>query len=287
MPTVGAIEPLTQTFPLWLLGLLVIAVAVIALEAGAWWGRRQLALSKEGVGAAPEKSDAQGHIIGSVFGLLAFLIGLTFSIALDRYDSRRGWAAEEATAISTAYLRAELFDEPHRSQLRSTLHEYTRVRIIPDNLTEDEADPRYVQSEALRDRLWRETYHAVRPVRDTELAANFVDSMNQALDIGTRRALAGRSHIPAQILDILLIYLIVSAAMLGFLMGREQSARRFSSYTLVALFVLGITLILDLDRPRSGSIKISQRGLEELLASMDATARNEATVDPKIKAASP
>ena len=278
MPSVSAIDPLTQTIPLWLLGLLLIAAGILALETGTWWGRRQLAvIRKKGI-ANPEKSDAQSHIIGSVFGLLAFLIGLTFSIALDRFDARRGWAAEEANAIGTAYLRAELFDEPNRSQLRSTLHEYTRARIVPDDLPQAEENLRYLKSEAIRDRLWRDTYDAVRPVRETSLAFYFVEAVNQALDVGTRRALAGASYIPTQILDVLLIYLIAASAMLGSQMGRDQKVFRFSSYMLVVLFSLSIILILNIDRPRSGSIKVSQRGLEELLTSMDANARSENTV---------
>ena len=250
----------------------------MALETGAYWGRRQHAvITKKGI-VDPEKSDAQSHIIGSVFGLLAFLIGLTFSIALDRFDARRGWAAEEANAIGTAYLRAELFDEPNRSQLRSTLQEYTRVRIVPDDLPQAEESLRYLKSEAIRDRLWRETYDAVRPVRETSLAFYFVEAINEALDVGTRRALAGASYIPTQILDVLLIYLIAASAMLGSQMGRDQRIFRFSSYMLVVLFSLSIILILNIDRPRSGSITVSQRGLEELLALMDADVRSENAV---------
>ena len=279
MAVTGAIEPLVQTMPLWALAILLVLAALAALEAGAWWGRRQAANAP----TAAEKSDAQGYIIGSIFGLLAFLIGLTFSMALDRYDNRRSWVAEEATAISTAYLRADLFDEPFRSTLRNSLREYAQVRLVPDDAPTAELARRNAQNEAIRDRLWKQTHAAVFPVRETELGSYFVEAMNNMLDVGTRRILAGRAHVPPQILDMLFLYLVISAAVLGSLIGKEGSRQRYSSTLLIILFVLSIVLILDIDRPRAGSIKVSQRGLEELVVAMERDARLEARQSPAVE----
>ena len=273
MRAAGAIEPLVQTMPLWALAILLMAAAIIALEAGAWWGRREAIKAPK----SDEKSDAQGYIIGSIFGLLAFLIGLTFSMALERYDDRRSWVAEEATAISTAYLRADLFDEPSRDQLRMSLRDYAHARLVPDDAPPQELASRANQNEQIRARLWKQTRDAIFPVRETELASYFVEAMNNMLDIGTRRILAGRAHVPPQILDALFLYLLVAATVLGALMGREGQKQRYSSTLLIILFVLGIVLILDIDRPREGSIKVSQRGLEELVTAMDKDAKVEAS----------
>lgn len=276
MPAFNLVEPLSQSLPLWAIGLLLILIAALALEGGAWVARRQLARSERQENGRKDSSDAQGYIIGAIFGLLAFLIGLTFSIALDRYEKRRGWVAEEATAISTAYLRADLFDEPHRSDLRSTLRQYARARIVEDGITTAELQNREAQIEHLSADLWRETRDAIFPVRETELASYFVDAMNTALDVGTRRALEGKTHIPPQIIDVQLVYLVVAAAVLGYLLGMERSRRRYASSLLIALFTLAFLLILDIDRPRSGTIRISQLGLQQLVDQMEADARREA-----------
>ena len=266
MPAFNLVEPLSQSLPLWAIGLVLILVSMLALEGGAWVARRQLARRQAGGDGAPENFLVQGYIIGSIFGLLAFLIGLTFSIALDRYDTRRGWIAEEATAISTTYLRADLFDEPYRSQLRLTLRAYTRSRILPDGVSTEDIARQSAESEALRAQLWKETRAAVFPVRQTELGSYFVEAMNNALGVGTRRILAGYARIPKQILDVQFIYLVVAAGVLGYLLGIERNSRRFASGLLIFLFVLAFVLILDLDRPHSGAIKVSQRGIEELVA---------------------
>ena len=261
--------------PLWVIGLLLALISVLVLEGGAWIaGRQQARMVRTGT-PQPEKSDAQGYVIGAIFGLLAFLIGLTFSIALNRFDDRRIWVTEEATAISTCYLRVDLLDEPFRSNLRFLLRDYARVRVVPDNLSTAEMDRRYGESERLRAALWNETRQAVFPVRETELGSYVVEGMNNMLDVGSRRTVAGRSHIPRQILYIQFIYLIVSAGVLGYLYGAEGNRRRFASTLLIALFVLAFVLILDVDRPRSGSVKVSQSALQELVARMDSDAKRE------------
>ena len=275
MPGLNAIEPLTRTLPLWAVAMILTVATLLALEAGSWWGRRQHARSDAHSERGVAKSDAQGYIIGSIFGLLAFLIGLTFSMALDRFDDRRGWVAEEATAISTAYLRADLFDEPFRSDLRATLREYTHSRIVPDGISVTQLGRLTAQSEAIRGRLWHQTRAAVFPLRDSELGESFVEAMNNALVVGTRRRLAGLANVPTQVLDILFLYLLVSSAALGSLMGKEGNRQRYSSSMLIILFVLGITLILDIDRPRGGSIKVSQQALQQLAGSMDADAQEQ------------
>src|SRR5437762_6391114 len=184
-------EYILSVFPFWLFGLLLVLACIVASELGRLVQRRLA--SRTG---AEFKSDAQGYVVGAVFGLLAFLISLTFSIAINRYDERRGWVAEEANAINTTFLRASLLDEPFRSQLQSTLRDYAHTRISPAGIWDERMAVKLVYSHQLQGRLWDETRAAVYPVRQTELASYFVEAMNQMLDIGTRRELAGRTHIP-------------------------------------------------------------------------------------------
>lgn len=125
------IDSILQAVPLWLVGLFLIAACIFAAQLGRYIRRRS---GRDSVESGKTRSDAEGYVIGAIFGLLAFIIGLTFSIAVDRHDTRRGWVTEETTAISTVFLRAGLFDEPHRTRLQSTLREYAHTRIAPDGV---------------------------------------------------------------------------------------------------------------------------------------------------------
>src|SRR3954453_5682513 len=120
------LDSLLRAVPLWVAGLILIAICIIAEEAARILQRT---LRSKRQGAAAETSEGEAHIIGAIFALFAFMVSLTFSLAVQRFDDRRGWVAQEANAIGTTFLRADLFDEPFRSQLRATLREYARSRI--------------------------------------------------------------------------------------------------------------------------------------------------------------
>ncbi|HET9396279.1 MAG TPA: hypothetical protein VFO36_09500, partial [Nitrospiraceae bacterium] len=119
MPFVHLVDPMSQALPQWAIGLVLFVVCTLALEAGDWFGRRQRA-QRSGTAETTHSSDAKDYIVSSVFRLLALLLGITFAMALDRFDSRVDWTAEEATALRTTYFRAEMLNEPHRSQLQAT-----------------------------------------------------------------------------------------------------------------------------------------------------------------------
>src|ERR1043165_7252770 len=109
------IQDFLPTLPLWLIGLLLILVCLLAFAAGRLI--RQRSVHRLGFDDLI-KSESEGYIIGAIFSLFAFMIGMTYSIALDRFDERRVLVVEEATALHSLFLRTELLDEPIQTQLR-------------------------------------------------------------------------------------------------------------------------------------------------------------------------
>lgn len=49
-----------------------------------------------------------------MLGMVALLIGFTFSLSLQRYEERTQDVVEQANAIGTAFLRAELLPVQYR-----------------------------------------------------------------------------------------------------------------------------------------------------------------------------
>ena len=264
------IDPLLTIGPLWLVGVILIALCLLAREAGSLLFRF---LGKRKPADRDDKKEEEGSsdIVGTTFGLLAFVLAFTFSIALDRFDTRRTLVGEEANAIGTAHRRAELFDEPDRSQMQDTLRQYAHTRIAPAGISDREVEERGRQSRALREKFWTEARVAILPVRDTERGSYFVESVNEMIEVGNRREYAGRAHVPSRILDATIVYLLISAGMLGYLRSKKGGGRQGSTVLLI-LFVLVIMLVLDIDQPRSGSILVPQRAMEDMVASLDAAA---------------
>jgi len=210
----------------------------------------------------------EGVIVSAVLGLLALLIGFTFSIVLNRFEARRDLVLQEANAIGTVYLRAQLLEEPHRARVSRLLVTYTDNRIALATASPGGAGVLLARNDRLITDLWAATAAAVVTIKDPGVSSAFVVGMNSLIDLDTARKVARSVHLPAEVFVVLLGFLVVAAAMLGYLsVGRRGKVALSLMILLVALSLL---LILDVDRPTGGGIREDQTPMEQLKASLKA-----------------
>src|SRR5579862_578825 len=99
-----------------------------------------------------ERSDFD-VIVAAALTLLGLIIGFTFSMAISRYDQRKNYEEEEANAIGTEYLRANLLPPADAAKIQQALRSYLDLRIAFYNtrqgsaLHQVNADTARVQSE--------------------------------------------------------------------------------------------------------------------------------------------
>lgn len=210
--------------------------------------------------------DTPDHLLAAVLGLLALLLGFTFSLALNRYDARRLLVVEEANALGTVWLRADLLAEPARSAMQVDLRRYIDARVKWSEI--EEGQQSWHVAQALQSRIWDEVraVEAARP--GAHLTRAIIDSVNESFDLASARHAARADHLPARVLTILLLYMALSAMMMGYVMAGKAKVHRVATAQLLALLMLAMILILDLDRPRSGGIQVRQTPLEELQAAV-------------------
>ena len=68
-------------------------------------------------------------IVTATLTLLALIIGFSFSMAVSRYDLRKGYEEQEANAIGTEYIRADLLSAPDAARVHELLMNYLSQRI--------------------------------------------------------------------------------------------------------------------------------------------------------------
>ena len=85
---------------------LIFALTFSALWLTAWAG---VWLGKKGRELEADLRDDFGLILAATLTLLALIIGFSFSMATARYDQRKNYEEQEANAIGTEYVRADLF----------------------------------------------------------------------------------------------------------------------------------------------------------------------------------
>jgi hypothetical protein len=236
-------------------GLVVLLVA--ALEAGYRTGRKA-ASERDG-----EASSQIGAIQGAILGLLGLLLAFSFAAAGSRFLERQDLIVEEANAIGTAYLRADLLDEPHRSELRSALQRYTEHRIEVSRDIRTSLDPAaQAEVERFHARIWGAASAGVAARPGSMLAV--LPPINELIDLHATRLAASRKHLPGLVMGLLIACSLVAAAVMGY--GCGISGHRRAPLTLALALLIGASLwvTIDLDYPRAGLMRLSDAPLESL-----------------------
>jgi hypothetical protein len=250
-----------DALPLW--GLLIAAVLLLwfAMEngyrIGAWRHAR----------TPGEKDQPVGAMVASILGLLALVLGFTFSLAASRFEARRQTVLEEANAIGTTYLRARLLSEPQRSEIARLLREYVDVRI--KGVQEGKLDEVLLRSEELHELLWTQTSGAADKNPSSIITGVFIQSLNNLIDLHAQRVMVGlRSRIPLVIWAGLFGLAMLGMASVGYQSGLSATRRSPAMPGLVLAFAIVLAIIADLDRPREGLLQVSQQAMVDVQKSM-------------------
>jgi hypothetical protein len=258
--------------PLSGLAIVLLIAFWLASEIGFVFHRR---FGRSGNSADGSAND-EAQVLATALLLLALLLGFTFSMALSRYDTRRAEVVKEANDIGTAWLRAGLVENPAGKALQARLATYAQARVAMaaahEDADDDIAADRVMRSKAavLRKEIWDLTVAATQPDRSTAQATALIASINAVIDTATTREAAIDARVPGQVMLLLLVYSMVSAFLLGYVMSAYGSHHRLAVLVLLFLLAITIVLIVDLDRPQKGSIRVSQKALLELVADIGA-----------------
>jgi hypothetical protein len=253
----AAMITLMDEIPLWTLGLLTILLTLSTFEIGYRFGRRH----------RPEGEGALGTLVGAGMGLLAFLLAFTFGMAASRFDDRRQLVLQEANAIGTAYLRADLVPEPHGTEIQGLLRDYADARI--EAVQPGKLDAAIARSEELHRHLWTEITALAQADPHSIVGGLLIESLNEVIDLHEMRITAGlRSRIPGRIWDALYVLTVLAMLAVGYHAG--QSGERSPAVVPLALaFSAVILVVADLDRPQEGALRVSQQALIDTRESMD------------------
>lgn len=203
-----------------------------------------------------------GAITAGMLGLLAFTLALSISIAQGRFEARRGMVVTEANAIGTAWLRAGLVEGAEGPEIRRLLADYTRLRI---DYTTHGPDPAGIAgldaaTGTMQAAIWREMTGLAQRLPNP-ITASLAASLNEVFDAALSQRFAFESRVPSEILWMQLTGSVLAIGALGYQLGRDGRRFPILSTLLIAMWVGGMLLIVDLSRPREGDITPDPRPL--------------------------
>jgi len=251
--------------PLWGILLASVLIIVLATEFGFRLGRWQHARLTGG------DKIKTGPVVTASLGLLAFMLAFTFGAVTKRFDDRKQLVLDEANAIGTAYLRADLLPEPDRDSVRRLLYDYVNLRLETVQLGgEGKTDDHFLetmitQAEKQQNELWSIAV-SIADRYPTPISALFLQSLNELIDLHQMRITVALQHRMPGIFWFALCGLTILAMIVGGYDAGLSSGRRsvITTMSVALAFSLVMLLVVALDRPKQRLSVVNQAALMDV-----------------------
>jgi hypothetical protein len=254
------------TPPILFSGAAVFASILLLMEIGRRFGQRDRKQDPENA------ASGTGSVEAAVFGLMGLLIAFTFSGAASRFDARRQLIVEESNTIGTAYLRIDLLPAHSQPILRDEFRRYLDARLdtyrkIPDFAAVTAGMRR---AEKLQREIWTQAVDGCKELGSPAVTTLVLGSLNQMIDTSTTRNEGAQMHPPTAIYFMLVVLLLACSLLAGNAMAASKVRTWVHILGFAVTVSLALILILDLEYPRIGWIRIDawDRVLVALRASM-------------------
>ncbi|MBU7580607.1 MAG: hypothetical protein KAF27_09055 [Porphyrobacter sp.] len=196
-------------------------------------------------------SSDEGFILSGVLGLLALLMGFSFSMALGRLEDRRDLMLHETSAVGYLAMLAEGLPPAQATALKADLARYAAARLVAAEMPDGAQRFRAAQKAAeLREPVAAQVRAVLAQETPGPHAIALAAAYDAVEDTAVRRHALSQAHLPVRVLWLLAAYAVISAAMLGYALAGARVRHRVASTTLYLLIALAFGVILDLDRPR-------------------------------------
>lgn len=229
----------------------------ISVQLGAFISRKVRPVKED------EREDL-GLVTSASLTMLALIIGFTFSMAVGRYDQRKNYEEEEANAIGTEYVRADLLPAADAATVRQLLTQYLDQRML-FYTTRDLRKLEAINSETttLQNKMWAAVQDVAKR-QPTPVVALAVAGMNDVLNRQGYTQAAWWNRIPTGAWCLMVALGICCSLLIGY--GAHKGGKLFS--VLPFLLSIAFFLIADIDSPRRGVIRVVPQNLISLSQSM-------------------
>jgi len=220
--------------------------------------------------AVDTNAERHEQIVGtrdSILVLLSLLLGFTLAMALTRYDLRKQLLVDEANAVGTTGLRAQMLPEPARSRIMELLRQYAsnRLSFYTAGPHAREIEAPLTHSKQLQNALWQQAV-TVAQQNPTPITSIFISSLNEMIDLSEKQLASLENRIPLSIWIMLLLISLLACLTVGYAMRIRFLLSMVVPPLMIAIVV---ALTADLDSPRSGTIRVGQQSMERVQSDLN------------------
>lgn len=212
-----------------------------------------------------------GVVDGTVYGLLGLLLGFVFSGAAGRFDDRRALIAQEANAISTAWLRIDVLPPEPQLAIRTGFRSYTDALIASYSSENIPRDPYGHSAELIRAEkdIWGRSVAACMTPEGEKARMLLLPAVNEMFDAVDRERAARRMDPPRVIFMMLGLMALAAALFGGYALSISPTRNWMYIIGVAATISFAVYVILELEYPRLGLVQVDAAELTRLRASMN------------------
>lgn len=249
------------------IGLGLFATMLLLLDVGRRLGVRQA--EKLGVGARL----GAGLVDSAVYGLLALLMGFTFSGAAGRFDERRHLVADEVNIASTAWKRIALVPADNQTAIRDAFRAYIDALHSWYGSNGDTGGGEMFYEPVLvsraEDALWSRAVAACLTSTGEHARMLLLPSLNDLFGVVEKERLSRRLHPPLVIWGMLGIMALMAALLAGYGLANGRTRNWIYMIGLTASVSAAIYVIIELEYPRIGLFRVT--AIDQALVEFRAT----------------
>ena len=240
---------------------LIFILSAALLWLSLWFGDKL----RRRAGLEDGPKDDLEFVRGATVTLLGLIVGFSFSMAVQRYDSRKTLEEGEANAIGTAYVRADFLAEAETAAARRLMKDYAGSRMVWYE-TRDAGQLASIDRDmlALQDKLWATARDAAAE-RPTPITALYAAGINDLLNAQGYTQAAWWNRLPLGAWALMGVMAVSAHVLAGY---SARSAGRLMLTVLPLTTALAFFLIADIDSPRGGLIRVAPQNLVSLHATM-------------------
>lgn len=244
----------------WLFMIVLIASASLSLIA--------LIIIRKKIGweVFRENHEVGGFLFNALGLIYAVLIAFVVFATWDEYDTAQEYCDKEANMLQDIFLNSEGLPEQSERQIKQKVIEYLEGVINEDwpLLAVDESNPR------TKDKLieiWK-VYMSIDTLRNEKEKIYFQESLiklNDITDYRRMRILSAQNHIPVVIWTVIIFGALTSVGFSLFFGTKNLKIQAVMTALFAMTNAIILLLILDLDHPFAGDIKIMPEPFEYIL----------------------
>ena len=248
------------TTPLWILGTLLVVVPTIAAMAGPVIARRVFGLER-----LATNNEVAGFKFATVGVLYAVLLAFVVIVVWEKFSDAESDVSREAGAAASLYRLIGGIDAPAQQEIRERLTVYLTSVVDDDWKAMETGRSSRKTTQALNALYASALAYQPKDQRGNEIMAEILDQLHHITEARRARLVKALGAVPGVIWLVLFGGAALTIGFTFFFGTENLRAQSLMTGVLALLIFSGLLVIVAIDRPFSGSVKVEPAGLVEVI----------------------